>query len=263
MLLLLQGICRRYLGRASYKSCDGWGGTLSFMVVFLLEELTLYQSVAWIQESEEEDEDEEDEDEEDSDWSLSTTVGKCVIQRWCFHWVVLWLRWRKLTRSTTPYIKRASDANISLNGTYKLSSLKIALLSGKKNRGTLAGMPTATTRPVPCAERRSFLKGFWQRHLTRSRVIESLTCQNVSDTVSVFQCPTVSTVSGSTGSKSGCQPTMLGETVGFKTGGCFKGLNMLNSFQSNARVDHRKLIGTYLCWGKRSEAAASGKAAVV
>ena len=67
MLLLLQGICRRYLGRASYKSCDGSGGTLSFMVVFLLEELTLYQSVAWIQESEEEDEDEEDEDEEDSD----------------------------------------------------------------------------------------------------------------------------------------------------------------------------------------------------
>lgn len=34
------------------------------MVVFLLEDLTLYQSVAWIQESEEEDE--EDEDEEDS-----------------------------------------------------------------------------------------------------------------------------------------------------------------------------------------------------
>ena len=129
MLLLLQGICRRYLGRASYKSCDGSGGTLSFMVVFLLEELTLYQSVAWIQESEE-----EDEDEEDSDWSLSTTVGKCVIQRWCFHWVVLWLRWRKLTRSTTPYIKRSSDANIPLNGTYKLSSTKkIALLSGKKS----------------------------------------------------------------------------------------------------------------------------------
>lgn len=41
------------------------------MVIFLLEDLTLYQSVAWIQESEE-----EDEDEEDSDWSLSKTVGK-------------------------------------------------------------------------------------------------------------------------------------------------------------------------------------------
>ena len=184
MLLLLQGICRRYLGRASYKSCDGSGGTLSFMVVFLLEELTLYQSVAWIQESEEEDEDEEDEDEEDSDWSLSTTVGKCVIQRWCFHWVVLWLRWRKLTRSTTPYIKRSSDANIPLNGTYKLSSTKKDCVAFRKKnlRGTLAGMPTATTRPVPCAERRSFLKGFWQRHLTRGH------CFRHSFSVSVSNC---------------------------------------------------------------------------
>lgn len=99
------------------------------------------------------------------------------------------------------------------------SSLKIALLSGKKSSRNFGW--DAHGYDAPSALRRA--AELFEGLLAEARDHE-ISCHwvidvsLVSDTVSVFQRQTVSTVSGSTSSKSGCQPTMLGETVGFKTG---------------------------------------------